>query len=461
MKYFYTALFSFAILFLAQPAYAGTTYDVDSCADLQAVDNAAPYDPTDIVYLTGSFSCDVVLGDVSDFNATFDGQGNTITLTGDDSLFDTLSGATVQNLIIAGDIDGGGLAYVSALATTAENETLIYRVGVIADITNSSSYSAGFVFSLDNSIIRDSFHTGSVESTGSYTAGFAAFVRGGSVIERVFSEGSVSGASYVGGIAGLFDRVGSPQIVRDSFFSGSATSTNNLAGAVVGLIDDFLTPDESEWLDNNYYNAASIGDDICAQASPDVTSTAGVCVAVNTIGDPDPFYFIDNNDEEPMASWDFDTVWYAQTPHPRLVVALSPGTSVPGQNSGSGWNYTHPPLCSATFSPNTITKGESTTLSWNTTWPTERENNYYTKVPGEGLYSQNVQSLTLQPQHTTEYTIAVFNLWGANFCQAQITVLDENGEEITSNKNSNLTASAISSGFFRPLISLFSKIFVR
>jgi hypothetical protein len=69
--------------------------------------------------------------------------------------------------------------------------------------------------------------------------------------------------------------------------------------------------------------------------------------------------------------------------------------------------------------------------------------------------------VAIKPQHTTTYTLAVFNLWGANFCEAQITVLDEDGGEITSNKNSNLTASAISSGFFRPLISLFSKIFVR
>jgi hypothetical protein len=127
----------------------------------------------------------------------------------------------------------------------------------------------------------------------------------------------------------------------------------------------------------------------------------------------------------------------------------------------SSFSYTHPPLCSATFSPNTITKGESTTLSWNTTWPTERENNYYTKVPGEGLYSQNVQSLTLQPQHTTEYTIAVFNLWGANFCNTTITVLDENGEELTSNQNSYLTAGVSNSPIVRAITTFFSKLFVR
>jgi hypothetical protein len=144
----------------------------------------------------------------------------------------------------------------------------------------------------------------------------------------------------------------------------------------------------------------------------------------------------------------------------RMLVFDLSTTPTPSQSS-TGWNYIHPPLCSATFTPNTITKGESTTLSWNTTWPTDRENNYYTKVPGEGLYSQNVQSLTLQPQHTTEYTIAVFNLWGANFCEATITVLDENGEELTSNQNSYLTAGVSNAPFIKAVSHFFRSLFVK
>jgi hypothetical protein len=140
-----------------------------------------------------------------------------------------------------------------------------------------------------------------------------------------------------------------------------------------------------------------------------------------------------------------------------LVFDLTPTAS----NSSSSFSYTQPPLCTASFTPDRLIQGESTTLSWNTTWPTDRESTYYTKVPGEGLYSQNVQSLTLQPQHTTEYTIAVFNLWGANFCTTTITVLDEEGNEVTTPQNSQLTASAASSNFFRPIVALFAKLFVR
>jgi sugar lactone lactonase YvrE len=141
-----------------------------------------------------------------------------------------------------------------------------------------------------------------------------------------------------------------------------------------------------------------------------------------------------------------------------MIFDLSAPT--PTQPSSS-FSYTHPPLCQATFSPNTITQGESTTLSWNVTWPTNKQNNYYTKVPGEGLYSSSVQSLTLQPQHTTEYTIAVFNLWGANFCNTTITVLDENGEEATSNRNSNLTAGVSNSPIVRAILNAFRSLFVK
>ena len=145
----------------------------------------------------------------------------------------------------------------------------------------------------------------------------------------------------------------------------------------------------------------------------------------------------------------------------RLLVFDLSTTPTPSSNSSTGWNYTQPPLCTAQFTPNTITKGESTTLSWNTTWPTERENNYYTKVPGEGLYSQNVQSLTLQPQHTTEYTIAVFNLWGANFCNTTITVLDEEGNEVTSPNNTQLTAGVSNSPLVKAISNFFRSIFVK
>ncbi len=129
--------------------------------------------------------------------------------------------------------------------------------------------------------------------------------------------------------------------------------------------------------------------------------------------------------------------------------------------TSSGMNYTHPPLCTATLTPSTITKGEQATLSWNIKWPTDRQSIYYTKVPKNGLYSDRVSSITISPTHTTTYRIATFNLWGANFCESTITVLNEQGEELTSPKNSLLTAGAGNSPFAKAILNFFRSIFSR
>ncbi|MFT5360258.1 MAG: hypothetical protein ACI88L_000750, partial [Candidatus Paceibacteria bacterium] len=140
------------------------------------------------------------------------------------------------------------------------------------------------------------------------------------------------------------------------------------------------------------------------------------------------------------------------------IFDLSIATAASSEN---GRGYIHPPLCTSTITPNTITAGEETTLSWNTTWPTENQNTYYSKVPGEGLFSSKVSSIQIKPKHTTTYRLATFNLWGANFCEATVEVLDTEGEEVTSERNSILTASAAGNSFFRPIISFFAGLFVR
>ncbi|MFT5359669.1 MAG: hypothetical protein ACI88L_000129 [Candidatus Paceibacteria bacterium] len=141
-----------------------------------------------------------------------------------------------------------------------------------------------------------------------------------------------------------------------------------------------------------------------------------------------------------------------------LIFDLSATVSSSSEN---GRGYIHPPLCEATITPNTITAGEETTLSWNTNWPTENQNTYYSKVPGEGLFSSKVNSISIQPEHTTTYRLATFNLWGANFCEATVEVLDENGEEVTSNNNSRLTAGVSNSPIVRAVTSWFAGLFVR
>ncbi len=135
--------------------------------------------------------------------------------------------------------------------------------------------------------------------------------------------------------------------------------------------------------------------------------------------------------------------------------------STPAPSSSNGWSYIHPPTCQATFSPSSITKGESTTLSWNTTWPTDKQNTYYTKVPGEGLFSHKVSSIQMTPQHSQSITMFSFNLWGASPCTAEITVLDQNGLEVVSERNSHLTTGVSNSPFVKAISNFFRSIFTR
>ncbi|NCS99713.1 hypothetical protein GW765_01895 [Candidatus Parcubacteria bacterium] len=134
----------------------------------------------------------------------------------------------------------------------------------------------------------------------------------------------------------------------------------------------------------------------------------------------------------------------------------------PTPPTSSGFSYTQPPLCKANIKPSTIKKGEEVTLSWSTSFP-GKQSNYYMKVPKNGIFSPRVSSIKINPEYTTNYNLAAINMWGATFCNTTVTVLDEEGEEIiNTNKNlSHLTASAVTSSFFRPIISFFMSMFVR
>jgi hypothetical protein len=130
-------------------------------------------------------------------------------------------------------------------------------------------------------------------------------------------------------------------------------------------------------------------------------------------------------------------------------------------SSSGSLKYVHPPLCSAHFSPSTITQGEQTALSWSTTWPSDKVSSHYIKVPGKGLFSARVNSVIVEPQQSTTYRIAMFNLWGANFCEATVTVLDENGQKVGSSDNSILTAGVSNSPFVKAISSFLRIIFVK
>jgi len=126
----------------------------------------------------------------------------------------------------------------------------------------------------------------------------------------------------------------------------------------------------------------------------------------------------------------------------------------------SSRGYTHPPLCTATITPSTITKGEQATLSWDIQWPTIRKGSFLVKVPGEGLFNSKVQSISINPEYTTTYRISAFNLFGANFCETTVKVIDEAGDE-QNPPHLMLSAGAGHSPFANAIKNFFIRLFTR
>jgi len=143
--------------------------------------------------------------------------------------------------------------------------------------------------------------------------------------------------------------------------------------------------------------------------------------------------------------------------HRTLVFDLSSGA--PAEEPSSR-GYTHPPLCTATITPSTITKGEQATLSWDIQWPTIRKGSFLVKVPGEGLFNSKVQSISINPEYTTTYRISAFNLFGANFCETTVKVIDEAGDE-QNPPHLMLSAGAGHSPFANAIKNFFIRLFTR
>lgn len=309
----------------AVPASAAS-YVARTCDELQAIDDLAPYTSGDTIHLRASFSCDTVFGEMHNFNANFAGNGHTLTLTGDDPLFDTIDGGTVRDLHLAGSIDGGGAAYVGALASLVDNGSLVERVHSSVDISNTSSYAGGLAGQLLDSTMRDVYVSGDITSnTASYTGGLVGRMSENSLIENAYVSGAVTGGTYAGGLVGFVDNLTGTSYIRDSFFVGVLTAPGSNYGAIAGLIFDIVIGGGNIALDNNYYDTESVVLDICAISTPSVLDDLGDCEAVD--GLVQTAYFLDNHTNAPLDAWDFSSVWYTNISFPKLRIFGSPGSS--------------------------------------------------------------------------------------------------------------------------------------
>ncbi|MBQ3867953.1 MAG: leucine-rich repeat protein [Clostridia bacterium] len=183
---------------------------------LRMDDPAGEYYLTDDIYLTESYGV---------FSGTFNGNGHTVTVE-NCAVFDTLSGATVKNLIIEGSIERNG--NTGGLANQGNNVTVINvtnNANIISSMASKSYYIGGiigavlqgdgsadsreysyFIDCANNGTITASSTTG-IPRVGGITGNAAKYQW--CVYENCVNNGrleatasNVSRCPYVGGIAG-------------------------------------------------------------------------------------------------------------------------------------------------------------------------------------------------------------------------------------------------------------------
>lgn len=195
-------------------------YLIESCAQLQEINSGLSSNYT----LVGNVDCNgftfTSLGtDDTPFTGTLDGQGFTISSLATSAvdtagLFENMNNATVRNL---------NLTDVS--------------------ITATGDMAGGLATNVTNSTVTDISLTGTV-SSASWTGGILATARGTTIVSKVHFNGTVTalGLGYTNGIVAVMYDTAS---IIDSYSEGTINATNAYSGGIVGNIVEDGTVDRT------------------------------------------------------------------------------------------------------------------------------------------------------------------------------------------------------------------------
>ncbi len=220
------------------------------------------------------------------FTGTFNGQGHLIknlyinrpgsTHTG---LFSTITGsAHIHNLgIVDADITGGertGILAGESRASISE----VFTTGAV----HGSHYTGGIIGIVEgDNIISRSYSTADVSSSSSRVGGITGYLYG-LIEDSYFYDGSVTGISVTGGIAGeIFSGTIERSYVANSLLSDSGIASLSQAGSTVT---------------NSFWDIETTG-----------TTTSAGGTGLTTAELKSKSLFTDSG-------WDFDTVWQIDTP---------------------------------------------------------------------------------------------------------------------------------------------------
>ncbi|QOR70157.1 metallophosphoesterase [Ruania alkalisoli] len=332
------------------PQDADGAYIVDEVADLDQIGPFPEYDYVLAADLDLTGSTPPSAGTAA-FTGTFDGAGHTISglSSSTGGLFGVLAGS-VHDLAIVDAAIVSEERMVGIVANESTAESRIERVFTSGSV-QGASYVAGMVGS-HSGLIADSYSLADVTASGGrYSGGIAAVPRAGSSIERTYAMGAVHtvGDQSAGGITG-YSYAGT--VVRESFALNTSVSASAYAQRVVARTRSGETPT----LVNNYAVETLVP---AVQSNP-ATGPATLNGETRTVEDAQSQATWDDG-----LGWDFDAVWQWSTvgQRPILRSAVEDVTSDPTEPEGPALEQD---------SGGFYLLGDAADLEEVADWPTER-----------------------------------------------------------------------------------------
>ncbi len=300
----------------------GDPYMITNCSQFSEITFglSANYKLANDIDCSGSPGLSVA-GTNDPFTGDFDGAGYTMTIAidTDGSLYSApfiaISGAHIHDLRVVGSVNATA-SYAAGVVGTATGASIIERVVNEASV-RGTSYVAGIVAYSENVSIINSYNTGAISSSdGSYIGGITGFMTANASILNSYNRGQIGRSTdaryHIGGFTGW--RV-SGSTITNSFNSGAVLSGQNtfFFGAFWGNDQD-ATSSPSAGLTNNFFDISRSTRTMCGynNSGQAVVPASGECDGVNA-GNSSIHYFKDDATNAPLTSWDFTTIWEANT----------------------------------------------------------------------------------------------------------------------------------------------------
>jgi hypothetical protein len=265
---------------------------------------------------------------------------------------------TIENVHSNWEIKGGGVTggLVGSFSASMFGTSIMRNSSSSANVISTGSDVGGLIGHMGSlngyGIIEQSYATGNVSSSqsvsnyggliGNATTNITSFTASTILIQNTYATGTITGASItnagglIGRVSDFANNSNNPNTtIKNSYATGNVTALNN-GGGVLGIVDSFqlkpryafenlfatglLTITDPENTGgiiglmknpyvvstNNFYDATQTGASSCA-GSGLTGEPLSNCTAIDT--STNLGYFKNNQIKQPMASWNFSTIW--------------------------------------------------------------------------------------------------------------------------------------------------------